>query len=229
LIKCRALLDTCATANLISEALVKRIGIKVVTSSLEVGAINGMTTESKGMVGVTIQSIHDNFTKELTCLIIPVIANLIPSEVFPRNSVKMPANIRLADPEFHIPRAVDLLIGSGTTLSLFAVGQINLTREGHELFLQKTRLGWVVAGGTNAQEPKVFTCYLTNLEDLLTRFWAIEEVAANRLKSVEEIECEEYFDKTVTRDAQGRYVVRYLSVTQISAWVNRDPWHSDVC
>jgi len=74
------------------------------TSSLAFDAINDMTTESKSMVGITIQSIHDNFTKELTCLIISVIANLIPSKTFPRNSIKMPANIRLADPKFHLPR-----------------------------------------------------------------------------------------------------------------------------
>lgn len=80
---------------------------------------------------------------------------------------------------------MDLLIGSGATLSLFCVGQINLSCEGYDLYLQKTRLGWIVAGGTKSQDPSKFeTCQLTNLEAQLERFWTVEEVAINnrRLK-----------------------------------------------
>ena len=207
LIKCRALLDTCATANFISESLVKYLDTPVMAHSLSVGTINSMNTESKGVVHVTIQSIRDSFSKKLTCLTIPAIADLIPSEVFPREAIKIPSNIKLADPDFHIPRTVDLLIGSGATLSLFSVGQINLSREGHDLYLQKTRLGWVVAGGTSLQIPSKSACYLTNLETQLTKFWTIEEVAEDKLKSEEEIECEAHFMKTVSRDDTGRYTV----------------------
>lgn len=45
-----------------------------------------------------------------------------------------------------MPRSIDLLIGAGTTFSLFSDGQIDLSSEGHDLYLQKTRLGWIVAG-----------------------------------------------------------------------------------
>jgi len=82
------------------------------------------------------------------CLILPSITGPIPTEGFPRESIKIPSNIKLADPEFHLPRSVDLLIGSGATMSLFSIGQINLTRDGHDLYLQKTRLGWVVIDRT---------------------------------------------------------------------------------
>ncbi|XP_011687096.1 PREDICTED: uncharacterized protein LOC105449538 [Wasmannia auropunctata] len=208
-VKCRALLDTCATANFISESIVKRLDVHVTAHSLPIGGINSISTESRGMVRITIQSAIDGFSKELTCLTIPAIADLIPSEVFPRNSIKLPPNIRLADPEFHLPRSVDLLIGSGATLSLFAVGQINLSREGYDLYLQKTRLGWVVAGNTSSQNPsKNGTCHLANLEDLLLRFWTVEEVAMNKPESEENTECETHFIKTVTRDVTGRYTVR---------------------
>jgi len=146
-IRCRALLDTCATANFISEAMVKRLKARVVEHLLPVGAINEMNTVSRGMVRITIQSIHDNFYKELTCLTIPNITSLVPSEVFPRDSINLPLNIRLADPEFHLPRPIDLLVGSSATLSLLAVGQINITNNNQDIYIQKTRLGWVIAGG----------------------------------------------------------------------------------
>ncbi|XP_018303482.1 uncharacterized protein, partial [Mycetomoellerius zeteki] len=173
------------------------------TRSLPINAIGGMSTESKGTVRITIQSIYDGFTKDIICLAIPIITDSIPSETFPRNSVKIPANIRLADPEFHLPRPVDLLIGSGATLSLFAVGQINLSHDGHDLYIQKTRLGWVVAGGAPSQNPsKLVTCHLTHLEILMRKFWTIEEVASNTPQSNEEADCETHFSKTVSRDGE---------------------------
>ncbi|XP_039303553.1 uncharacterized protein LOC120357421 [Solenopsis invicta] len=175
--------------------------------SLFIGAIDSLNTESKGLVHVTIQSMRNSFSKKLTCLTIPAIVDLIPSEVFPRDLIKIPHNIKLADPDFHVPRTVDLLIGSGATLSMLSVGRINLSPEGDDLYLQKTRLGWVVAGGASWQAPSKFACYLTNLEAQLTKFWTIEEIAEDKLNSEEEIECEAHFVKTVSRDNTGRYTV----------------------
>ncbi|XP_039309629.1 uncharacterized protein LOC113004665 [Solenopsis invicta] len=181
--------------------------LPVTAHSLSIGALDGLNTESKGLVHVTIRSTQNNFSKKLTCLTIPTIVDLIPSEVFPRNSIKIPPNIKLADPDFHLPRPIDLLIASGATLSLFSVGRINLSPEGDDLYLQKTRLGWVTAGGASLQPPSKSACYLTTLETQLTKFWTIEEVAEDKLKSDEEIECEAHFVKTVSRDNTGRYTV----------------------
>ncbi|XP_039311874.1 uncharacterized protein LOC105204988 [Solenopsis invicta] len=207
-IKCRALLDTCATANFITESMVNRLKLPVTMQSLSISAINGTSTESKGIVHITIQSIHDDFTKSLTCLTIPSITDFVPSETFPRNSVKIPRNIRLADPDFHLPQPVDLLIGSGATLSLFAVGQISLSNEKHDLYIQKTRLGWVIAGNATSQRPANPICHLTRLEELISKFWKIEEVATNKSLSPEEIACEEHYQRTVSRNEDGRYIVR---------------------
>ncbi|XP_039304898.1 uncharacterized protein LOC105203341 [Solenopsis invicta] len=181
--------------------------LPVTAHSLSIGALDGLNTESKGLVHVTIRSTQNNFSKKLTCLTIPTIVDLIPSEVFPRDSIKIPPNIKLADPDFHLPRPIDLLIASGATLSLFSVGRINLSPEGDDLYLQKTRLGWVAAGGASLQPPSKSACYLTTLETQLTKFWTIEEVAEDKLKSDEEIECEAHFVKTVSRDNTGRYTV----------------------
>lgn len=140
LIKCRALLDTCATANFISESIVKRLDIHVVAHSLPIGAINSINTESRGVVQITVQSTRDDFSKELTCLTIPAIADLIPSEIFPRNSIKLPSNIRLADPEFHLPRSVDLLIGSGATFYLCSPSAKSICRAKVMICISKRRV-----------------------------------------------------------------------------------------
>ncbi|XP_070527735.1 uncharacterized protein [Cardiocondyla obscurior] len=208
-IKCRALLDTGATANFITESLIKRLKIKAEGHSLPVNTINSTGTVSKSSARVIIQSMHSNFSKNLTCLTLPSISNSIPSEICQRNTIAIPANIKLADPDFHLPRPVDLLIGSGPTLSIFSVGQINLSQNDRDLYLQKMRLGWVIGGDASiTSKSETSSCYLSNLENQITKFWTIEEVFTNKPYSKEEIECENFYIKTVSRRQDGRYVVR---------------------
>ncbi|XP_011065850.1 PREDICTED: uncharacterized protein LOC105152968 [Acromyrmex echinatior] len=73
---------------------------------------------------------YNDFHKTLT---IPTITDLMPSEIFLRDSLDLPSNIKLADSEFYLPRLVNLLIGSGAMLSLLSGGQIDLSRERHDV------------------------------------------------------------------------------------------------
>ncbi|XP_018393048.1 PREDICTED: uncharacterized protein LOC108772091 [Cyphomyrmex costatus] len=208
LIKCRALLDTCATANFISHNLARCLRLPITSCALPISAINSTNTMTKGVLRVIIRSLDNKFNKELVCLTIPTIADLVPSEKFPRNSIKIPSNIELTDPSFHLPRRVELLIGAGATLSLFSSGQISLTNEDGQLYLQNTRLGWIVARGGFPDRPKNITCSLTTLDQLITRFWNIEEITGSAPRSIEEVNCETHFTENVTRNDNGRYVVR---------------------
>jgi len=52
------------------------------------------------------------------------------------------------------------------------------------------------------------TCHLSNLEFQLAKFWEIEEIPADKPRSITEIECESHFVRTTTRSEDGRYIVR---------------------
>lgn len=204
----RALLDTCATTNFVTETVVGRLKLAVNKQSIPISMLGNLKTTSRGLTQITIQSRYGNFCKDLTCLVVPAISDLVPSEIFSRNSIRIPLNIKLADPEFHLPRAIDILIGSGTTLSLFSVGQIDLSREGNEIYLQKTRLGWVVADGAMPPGKGKVTCQFSELESYITRFWNVEEIVLKKPQSEEERECELHFVNNVARGDDGRYIVR---------------------
>lgn len=114
-----------------------------------------------------------------------------------------------------------MLIGSGPTLSLLSVGQIDLSKNGNELILQKTRLGWVFTGNfTYNSERKMHLCKLTNtqvektsessckeLQDILTKFWEIEHVTNNSDDASTICESEKHFIQNTMRDISGRFIV----------------------
>ncbi|XP_076396344.1 uncharacterized protein LOC143265864 [Megachile rotundata] len=205
----RVLLDSCATAHFITEEFANKLKLHKHLCSIPIGAINGMHTISKYSVEVHFRSIHNDFSKNLTFLTLPKIADLVPEESFARESIKIPANLKLADPLFHIPRPVDMLIGSGATLSLLSIDQINLEHNSGNLILQKTQLGWVIAGGFGGEKASpAATCNLANLSEQLAKFWTIEDANSKSSKTSEESSCEIHYAKETTRGADGRYIVR---------------------
>ena len=186
LINGRALLDTCATASLITVDLAKKLKLPIQTCSSSIGAVNELNTLAHGSVEICIKSIHSNFTKIITCLIIPKISDFEPSEVFPRKEIKIPSNLPLADPYFDKPRPVDILISAGATVSFIQTGQINLSCTRSDLFLQKTKLGWVIVGGLDTDKrSKLISCHLTELNKQIEKFWTIEEILKIRDKIID--------------------------------------------
>ena len=132
---------TCATANLITTNFASRLKIKTNHCSVQIVAVNSLSTCARGNINICIQLISSNFDKVLNCFIIPRIAYFELHEVFPRDSINIPSNLLLANPQFYLLRPVDILIGAGTSaVSMIQPGQFDLSTD---LILQKNsiRLG----------------------------------------------------------------------------------------
>lgn len=67
LMKCSALLDTCVSANFISEDLVKRLKLPLIPYTIPIGAINSMNTILKDAIQITIQSLHSSIRIYCAC------------------------------------------------------------------------------------------------------------------------------------------------------------------
>ena len=136
---------------------------------------------------------------QIICRVLPLKANL-----------NIPKNIKLADTGFHISKPIDMLLGASVFWSLLSVGQITL---GNGLpMLQKTHLGWVISGSLNIINLNSSSCNLNinnnlKLEQQLERFWNIEECLPASKFSKEELDCENHFVQTSTREFDGRFVV----------------------
>lgn len=186
-----------------SEEFASTLQLSKNTCNLPVGAHNELSTIVTRWVTADIYSINNKFHKALDFLIIPTIAT-IPDQLIKRQNIHLPSNLKLADPEFHKPAPVHILLGAGASLSLLCVGQINLSRKSN----QKTLAGWTIGGTITYPENDGFTrCNLTNLKDNMDRFWEIEETAAIKHLAKDEALCEEHYERHVTRKPNGKYEV----------------------
>lgn len=205
----RALLDTCSSANFVTEDFVNKLGIKKKKCSIPVGTLGDITTVTNHVVTLTIRSMKSKFEKTITCLSVPEISSLVPNEHISRKNIYIPPNLPLADPNFNKPSPVDLLIGSGPTLSMLCIGQLNFSNNGKDLCIQKTRLGWIVSGTPGSEKGKKVqaNCHLIELQKLVTSFWELEDGKNLSHFSDEEEKCEKHFLQHVTRIESGNFRV----------------------
>lgn len=77
--------------------------------------------------------------------------------------------------------------------------------------LQNTKLGWVAYGmvTTNGSkpEPSIVTTIHTKCDELLQKFWEIEEIPKINEHTVSEKECEKHFHKNVEIMVDGKFKV----------------------
>uniref|UniRef100_A0A6P7H172 Uncharacterized protein LOC114349075 n=1 Tax=Diabrotica virgifera virgifera TaxID=50390 RepID=A0A6P7H172_DIAVI len=141
---CRALLDSGSQPNLISEEVVKRLNLPRKSVELTLAGVGSKAAQVKYRCNGTVESIGVGFRKNVSFLIVPPITEMIPSQNIPTTRLNIPKHLRLADPGFHKPGKIDLLLGVDIFYELLCVGQIRL---GPNLpLLQKTKLGWLVNG-----------------------------------------------------------------------------------
>ncbi|XP_017879465.1 uncharacterized protein LOC108624580 [Ceratina calcarata] len=208
-VHCRILVDTCSNANFITEDLANKLRLPSTRAPVAVQGLNQVSTVANKLVSTTTKSRVSNYQRRLTFFTIPQISERTPDTLMDRSKFKIPSNIRLADPQFHQPGKVDMLIGTGPALSCLSIGQFDLSdHSGRDLILQKTQLGWIIGGNMPATTTRTTVkALLANLDISLQRFWEVEEGPRDQHLSAEERECEDHFAKTVRRDKSGRYTV----------------------
>ncbi|KAJ8977558.1 hypothetical protein NQ317_019133 [Molorchus minor] len=141
---CRVLLDSGSQSNFIRANLCNELQLNKESISIPVTGISQIATNISHKTNAIIQSRFNGFKIELPFLVLDEITEKLPISKINPERLQIPNNIILADPTFHTPGQIDLLIGAGTFFELLTIVQIKL---GDNLpVLQKTKLGWVVSG-----------------------------------------------------------------------------------
>ncbi|CAG7688442.1 unnamed protein product, partial [Allacma fusca] len=111
--------------------------------------------------------------------------------------------LKLADPKFNLSRTVDMLIGADILKYIYRRG-LEYNEVGP--LAQDTVFGWVLSGGVHSR-PTI-AAHPVTLDEMVKRFWEIEESPIKEHLTPEEQACEDYYIQTTQRDDMGRYIVR---------------------
>ncbi len=71
-----------------------------------------------GTASINMKSKLQNFRISIKCLIIDEILDVVPNKFFSIETWDFPKYLSLTDPQFNVPRSVDLLLGS----NVFSLG-----------------------------------------------------------------------------------------------------------
>ncbi|XP_062714088.1 uncharacterized protein LOC134290881 [Aedes albopictus] len=187
------------------------MNVKRTRVDVPVAGIGKSALKVKHQFRAVIKSRNSDYTTSVDLLILPKVTMDLPSTNIDVTRWDIPSKINLADPAFFQSSTVDIVLGAEIFFDLFSVpGRITL---GESLpLLANSVFGWVVSGRTAQNLPHTSVrCNVATVADLQTymeKFWKIEEDASATNYSPDETACEEFFQRTVTRDASGRYIVR---------------------
>ncbi|XP_055836795.1 uncharacterized protein LOC129905347 [Episyrphus balteatus] len=206
-INCRAILDSGSQINILSERMIRKLNIPLSFRPMIIQGVGKSTKDSQRRANISLLSTTTNFTTRLEAVVLHQIVAPQPTKAFEITAW----NIKLADHHFHQPGHIDLLIGAEFFHQLLCVGQIKLER--NLPLLQNTLLGWIVTGKVNEESPTTSTCGIytaeeTSLEQSISKFWKLEELPYSTSKrTIAEERCEEYFNRSTSRNTAGRFVV----------------------
>ncbi|XP_038122234.1 uncharacterized protein LOC119770795 [Culex quinquefasciatus] len=212
-VKCRALLDSGSDSNIITEKLANKLKLKMDRVDLPVSGLNDIQTRVKYLLSTKIESCVNAFASPvLDFLVVPRITSNLPVVEIDVAAWPLPPGLQLADPKFHTPGEIDLIIGNEIFFDLVKSGRVKTGRNAPTL--AETELGWVLGGAvpTRKAKPCPRVCQLNHFEEELNKtmvkFWEIECVHPETDLTVAEAAVEEHFQRTHSRDAEGRFVVR---------------------
>ncbi|KAF9801615.1 hypothetical protein SFRURICE_018025, partial [Spodoptera frugiperda] len=109
------------------------------------------------------------------------------------------------------PSKIDILLGAEVYSEILLDGIIRHNK----ILAQNTTLGWVLSGRVSKNSTSanngIITMHLhLSGEELLRKFWEMENEPNLIQKKMTDIEqrCEEFYDRTTTRDKEGRFIVK---------------------
>ncbi|XP_040169767.1 uncharacterized protein LOC120904087 [Anopheles arabiensis] len=207
----RALLDSGSQSNFISSHLAQLLNIKKTSVEIPVIGIGGsIDSFVRSKVRTTIHSRCTNYKTTTELLVLKKPAANLPCNNVNFNQNLLPSAITLADPNFYCSGKIDIILGAEHFAEIIKGGRLKINDVLPSL--QESELGWLVSGkvaSTNVSTPIMSAVCITPIEQLMAKFFEVEELSATSSGwSEEETHCETSFLDSTTRDEQGRYVVR---------------------
>ncbi|XP_051166513.1 uncharacterized protein LOC127284859 [Leptopilina boulardi] len=212
-VQIRALLDQGSEATFISESVVQllhlsRKNVNVMVSGLGGNSSNKVIHSAQILVK-PVKPGTDFLTTQ--AFILPKITSYVPTEFALSKIPSNLQNLELADPCPCSSDAIDLLIGADLYSQTLKQGVCPGTSG--SLIAQSTIFGWILSGplpnlSSHVLHINVHHALNASVDQSIARFWELEEVPHSIPLTKKEIDCENHFAETHSRDLSGKYTVK---------------------
>lgn len=212
----RIMLDSASQSCFISEKCLRKLGLTRSSFSTTIYGLDQMSSfSSKGLTHCVIKP--KNLSEpsfSFDAIVVPKVCSNLPFFDLEERNWNHLEGLQLADQTYFLSSPVDLLIGAELFGQIIREGRI-VGETGQPTAIE-TVFGWVLLGHINsAVIPKtsnVTTSHFLStpeipLEITIPKFWEIEEIPNTKFVSPEDTKAEEIFQKTVSRDPTGRFIV----------------------
>ena len=213
--KARAILDTASHVNFITRSCKQRLGLISTKSPVTVETLGQSSSVISDAVRCVVTP-HGKPTEtfDFDAFVVPTICGNMPESVIDPKPWGHVRNLQLADPTYHLPGKVDLLLSADVLANILQPGL--LVGKIDEPVAMNTIFGWTLLGKTDSSSSRIRTS--TNLhvglshflENSIRQFWEIEtlpKINTPLLLSKEEQASEKIFVDSHTRTDSGRFVV----------------------
>ncbi|KAE9521501.1 hypothetical protein AGLY_018100, partial [Aphis glycines] len=198
---CRAVMDSGSQLNFITESFAKKLKLSEIMKSLNIIGVSSMSSSSKQLEDTTVCSRFGDYTTKITLHSLPIIVNSLPSHLVIRENLKIPNNLQnlLADPQFHVPGPIDLLLGADLFFEIFSETKVALNKHAA---LHHTKLGWIVTGKVlETSNSNKSSALMVNHDSALSFF-----ISKSNQRAMEELRAEEHFKENFCRSTNGHKV-----------------------
>ena len=211
----RALLDNASSASFVSERLAQILQLPRSPQCIHVCGIAGSSPRNpiQSVASLQITPLYGG-SKEinLTAIVLPKITCDLPVSPVPFDSSwSHISDLILADPAFGLPGRIDILLGVDIFVNALMQGR-RIGPPGAPVALE-TEFGWVLSGATKPIEGDPVNLHVTCMhstlssDDLLRKFWEIEEPQSSQSVTLEEQTVLKHFDTHHYREENGTFVV----------------------
>lgn len=226
----RCLIDNASQNNLITSACCEQLKLKPIPlSNSFIKGVGSASQTVRGYIKLLVTTKDTKFSYNITALVVDNITERMPSEYVDTSVVQHLVDLPLADPLWHVPGEVQLILGAQLFPHLLLGGRVIAPPAPSAI---ETVFGYILMGDVptasntntknntasslrNINTATFFTCsggleMRDRFDDLqldktLNKFWEMEEMPSKGFISPEESQCEEIYSSTVSRDSTGRY------------------------
>lgn len=207
----RCMIDTGSQATFITESCVTRLGLSRRQVDIPVFGIgDNKPIRPKGISSFCVcprNALQPSIP--IDALILPKLIHNMPSVSLPATEWSHLHNLKLADPAYHLPQPVEIILGADV-LPFIMLGGVISGQPGTPIALNSV-LGYLLLGKIAFDSPtrtSVSACFSSLPDNDLRKFWELESLPSEvKLLTPQEKLCETLFESSHCRDVTGRYIV----------------------